>query len=144
MKWRHIHVGDIVKVRNNKFFPADLVLLASSEPQAMCYVETANLDGETNLKIRQALPGTAHLLEARDLMNLRGKVECEAPSRFLYQFTGNIKMISRPTVPLGPDQVLLHHEAGEECVCVCVSVPPRIESLVHIPPSHAPPTSGLF
>nr|XP_045622548.1 probable phospholipid-transporting ATPase IA [Procambarus clarkii] len=107
IKWRHIQVGDIVKVHNNKFFPADLVLLASSEPQALCYVETANLDGETNLKIRQGLPQTAHLLEARDLINLSGKVECEAPNRFLHQFTGNLKETSRQAIPLSPDQVLL-------------------------------------
>ncbi|XP_047480073.1 probable phospholipid-transporting ATPase IA isoform X2 [Penaeus chinensis] len=107
IKWRHVQVGDIVKVHNNKFFPADLIILASSEPQALCYVETANLDGETNLKIRQGLQETAHLLEARDLMNLSGKIECEAPNRFLYQFTGNLKMTSRQAVPLSPDQVLL-------------------------------------
>ncbi|XP_042883208.1 probable phospholipid-transporting ATPase IA isoform X4 [Penaeus japonicus] len=107
IRWRHVQVGDIVKVHNNKFFPADLIILASSEPQALCYVETANLDGETNLKIRQGLQETAHLLEARDLMNLSGKIECEAPNRFLYQFTGNLKMTSRQAVPLSPDQVLL-------------------------------------
>ncbi len=26
-----------------------------SEPQGMCYIETSNLDGETNLKIRQVI-----------------------------------------------------------------------------------------
>jgi phospholipid-transporting ATPase len=45
-------VGDILRVTNEKPFPADIVLLSSSEPDGMCFIETANLDGETNLKIR--------------------------------------------------------------------------------------------
>lgn len=31
------------------------MIIDFSEPQAMCYIETANLDGETNLKLRQVL-----------------------------------------------------------------------------------------
>ena len=53
--WKEVVVGDIVKVDNDRFFPADLVIISSSEPQGMCYIETSNLDGETNLKIRSAL-----------------------------------------------------------------------------------------
>uniref|UniRef100_A0A672G7T3 Phospholipid-transporting ATPase n=1 Tax=Salarias fasciatus TaxID=181472 RepID=A0A672G7T3_SALFA len=53
-----------------------------SEPQAMCYTETSNLDGETNLKIRQGLSLTAGLQTLEDLMAMTGP-------------------------PLGPDQVLL-------------------------------------
>uniref|UniRef100_A0A7N5JRZ2 Phospholipid-transporting ATPase n=1 Tax=Ailuropoda melanoleuca TaxID=9646 RepID=A0A7N5JRZ2_AILME len=78
-----------------------------SEPQAMCYVETANLDGETNLKIRQGLSHTADMQTREVLMKLSGTIECEGPNRHLYDFTGNLHIDGKSPVPLGPDQILL-------------------------------------
>jgi len=43
-------IGDVIKVYKNNFFPADCILLASSDPGNKLYVETKNLDGETNMK----------------------------------------------------------------------------------------------
>lgn len=53
--WRDLKVGQIVKVTCDKFFPADMVLAQSSDPKGVCYVETKNLDGETNLKHKTAV-----------------------------------------------------------------------------------------
>uniref|UniRef100_A0AAY4AQT0 Phospholipid-transporting ATPase n=1 Tax=Denticeps clupeoides TaxID=299321 RepID=A0AAY4AQT0_9TELE len=100
-------VGDIVKVTNGQHLPADMVIVSSSEPQAMCYTETSNLDGETNLKIRQGLPLTAVVQSAEELMALSGRLECEGPNRHLYDFTGTLRLDNHNPVPLGPDQVLL-------------------------------------
>uniref|UniRef100_A0A8C6PYJ7 Phospholipid-transporting ATPase n=1 Tax=Nothobranchius furzeri TaxID=105023 RepID=A0A8C6PYJ7_NOTFU len=81
--------------------------MARVEPQAMCYIETSNLDGETNLKIRQGLSLTAGLQTLEDLMSLSGRLECEGPNRHLYDFTGTLRLDNQNPVPLGPDQVLL-------------------------------------
>uniref|UniRef100_A0A4W5PA57 Phospholipid-transporting ATPase n=1 Tax=Hucho hucho TaxID=62062 RepID=A0A4W5PA57_9TELE len=81
--------------------------LSDYEPQAMCYTETSNLDGETNLKIRQGLPLTAGLQCLEELIGLSGRLECEEPNRHLYDFTGTLRLDNQNAVPLGPDQVLL-------------------------------------
>uniref|UniRef100_A0A3Q3KBQ8 Phospholipid-transporting ATPase n=1 Tax=Monopterus albus TaxID=43700 RepID=A0A3Q3KBQ8_MONAL len=105
--WKQVAVGDIVKVTNGQHLPADMVILSSSEPQAMCYTETSNLDGETNLKIRQGLSLTAGFQTLEDLMVLSGFLECEGPNRHLYDFTGTLRLENQNPAPLGPDQVLL-------------------------------------
>uniref|UniRef100_A0A670ZTV6 Phospholipid-transporting ATPase n=1 Tax=Pseudonaja textilis TaxID=8673 RepID=A0A670ZTV6_PSETE len=105
--WEKVDVGDIVLIKGKEYIPADIVLLSSSEPQAMCYIETSNLDGETNLKIRQGLPLTSDIKDIDNLVRLSGRIECESPNRHLYDFVGNIRLDSHGTVPLGPDQILL-------------------------------------
>ncbi|XP_006895390.1 PREDICTED: probable phospholipid-transporting ATPase IM [Elephantulus edwardii] len=88
-KWMNVKVGDIIKLENNQFVAADLLLLSSSEPHGLCYIETAELDGETNLKVRHALSVTSELgAEISKLAKFDGIVVCEAPNNKLDKFTG--------------------------------------------------------
>lgn len=69
-QWMNVCVGDIIKLENNQFVAADLLLLSSSEPHGLCYIETAELDGETNMKVRQAIPITSELGDISKLAKL--------------------------------------------------------------------------
>ncbi|XP_068994813.1 phospholipid-transporting ATPase ID-like [Embiotoca jacksoni] len=90
-KWMDVQVGDIIKLENNQFVTADLLLLSSSEPLNLVYIETAELDGETNLKVRQALPVTGDLGDdIEKLADFNGEVHCETPNNRLDRFTGTL------------------------------------------------------
>lgn len=56
----------VVKIRQDEFFPADIVLLGSSAPKGICYVETKNLDGETNLKHKQGVKELVEYIKAEE------------------------------------------------------------------------------
>ncbi|KAI0460414.1 hypothetical protein F5B21DRAFT_519156 [Xylaria acuta] len=109
-RWINVAVGDIVRVESEEPFPADLVLLASSEPEGLCYIETANLDGETNLKIKQGLPETSALVSPAELSRLGGRVRSEQPNSSLYTYEATLTMQAgggEKELPLNPEQLLL-------------------------------------
>ncbi|NWR25959.1 AT8B2 ATPase, partial [Emberiza fucata] len=89
-QWMNVRVGDIIKLENNQFVAADLLLLSSSEPHGLCYIETAELDGETNMKVRQAIPVTAELGDTSQLALFDGEVICEPPNNKLDKFGGTL------------------------------------------------------
>eukprot|EP00898_Chlorokybus_atmophyticus_P004017 jgi/Chlat1/4616/Chrsp293S00813 len=95
--WLEVEVGDVLRVERDQEFPADLVFLASSDAQGFAYIETANLDGETNLKIKNAFSDSGHLQFPSELYQLcnperKVRVDCEQPNNRLYQFEGSINM----------------------------------------------------
>lgn len=104
--WKKLQVGDIVRVKKDGFFPADLLFLASTNADGVCYTETANLDGETNLKIRKALERTWDYLTPDKAAEFKGEMQCEQPNNSLYTFTGNL-IFQKQTLPLTPNQILL-------------------------------------
>ena len=109
-KWVNVAVGDIVRVESEESFPADILMLASSEPEGLCYIETANLDGETNLKIKQAIPETANLVSPSELSRLGGRVKSEQPNSSLYTYEATLTMHAgggEKELPVQPDQLLL-------------------------------------
>ncbi|XP_028269374.1 phospholipid-transporting ATPase ID-like [Parambassis ranga] len=106
-KWMDIQVGDIIKLENNQFVTADLLLLSSSEPLNLVYIETAELDGETNLKVRQALPVTGDLGgDMEKLADFNGEVRCEPPNNRLDRFTGTLTYAGQK-YPLDNEKILL-------------------------------------
>uniref|UniRef100_A0AAQ5ZKA6 Phospholipid-transporting ATPase n=1 Tax=Amphiprion ocellaris TaxID=80972 RepID=A0AAQ5ZKA6_AMPOC len=106
-KWRDIQVGDVVRMKKNDFIPADILLLSSSNPNSLCYVETAELDGETNLKFKMGLRVTdERLQEERQLAEFNALIECEEPNNRLDKFLG-MMLWNREQYPLELDNMLL-------------------------------------
>jgi magnesium-transporting ATPase (P-type) len=113
VQWAQVTVGSLVRVTTqddgcSPMIPSDLVLLVTSNLDGTCFLETMNLDGETNLKQRQASedshnnlkretgtdPQTGEkVLAIRDegLKSLKIEASCAEPDAMLYEFNGRMK-----------------------------------------------------
>lgn len=106
VRWKDVRVGDVVKIERDEWVPADVILLYSAGENGVAYLETAALDGETNLKSRQALPQVSKWC-GTDLAcaTFRANVHSEDPNQDLYNFEGKVT-IGDETVPLSNTEIL--------------------------------------
>lgn len=89
--WSKVVVGDVIRMENDQFVAADVLLLSTSEPNGLCYIETSELDGETNLKCKQCLPETEDLGQDTSLIGaFQGEIHCEPPNNQLNKFDGTL------------------------------------------------------
>ncbi|EGZ15792.1 hypothetical protein PHYSODRAFT_507244 [Phytophthora sojae] len=115
-QWGDLRVGDIVKVMNDQTVPADLFLLSTEAVEHeddtrrtqsnLAYIETKSLDGETNLKIRTAIPlvaslcrgfgGTNRSIDGGGHNELRGMMVCEQPNNRITSFEGTFSAVLSP------------------------------------------------
>ncbi|KAK2581679.1 hypothetical protein KPH14_002172 [Odynerus spinipes] len=106
-KWSQVQVGDVIRMENDQFVAADVLLLSTSEPNGLCYIETAELDGETNLKCRQCLPETAEMMDNHELIGqFDGEIVCETPNNLLNKFDGTLTWRGRKYA-LDNDKIIL-------------------------------------
>ena len=114
--WCDLEVGNVVRLSPNEQVPADLIILATGENDYICYIETSNLDGESNLKIRSGIPDTAKIFTSPQSEDVKisirkldsGSVRSEKPNNRLYRFEGTIRLLDHiMPVPLDNNNVIL-------------------------------------
>lgn len=97
--WEDVRVGDFVKIYDNEPIPADILICATSEEENVAFVETKNLDGETNLKSRTAVPNLTHLRTAGACTS-KGNVfhvDCERPDNNMYKLNAAVRAGEKQT-----------------------------------------------
>mmetsp|Transcript_23170 Transcript_23170/g.23054 ORF Transcript_23170/g.23054 Transcript_23170/m.23054 type:complete len:432 (-) Transcript_23170:1125-2420(-) len=86
-KWKDIRVGDIIRIEKEDKFPVDMLLLVTPNTDGLVFVDTSNLDGETNLKDKAII---IPKLTDKSAVKLQGKIYCDAPNHLLEEWDAQL------------------------------------------------------
>ena len=98
-KCKNIKVGNIIKIKKERIIPADVLIIKTSLKNGFCYMETANLDGESSLKPREAIALSQKIIDINkpvtvsklfSPINDNCFIEVDTPSKDIYQIEGTI------------------------------------------------------
>nr|AHM92900.1 miltefosine transporter [Leishmania amazonensis] len=89
---KDIHPGDVVRIKNSEEVHADVVMLSSSLEEGQAFIDTCNLDGESNLKPRRALEVTWGLCKIETIMNTTAVLHTSKPDPGLLSWTGLLEI----------------------------------------------------
>jgi phospholipid-transporting ATPase len=89
---KDIMVGDIISLTSDSVIPVDMVVISTSNPDNKCYVETAQLDGETNSKPKFGKQVLQKYNTEAQLSALKGEIRCNAPAIDIHKFDATISL----------------------------------------------------
>lgn len=104
--WKDLRVGEIVKVLKDEAFPADLFLLKTSHPGGVAFVDTMNLDGESNLKEKLMVKNLRDFPE-ENIGSFQGSLECDVPNEYLDVWEATARINGMPPINFEFKQLLL-------------------------------------
>lgn len=105
--WTDIKLGTLVKVEKDQEFPADMFLLKSSRDNGLAFIDTLNLDGESSLKEKSAVPFVQDLTD-ENLLGFDGEIACDVPNENLEKWDANLSSVQIPEpITLNIRQLLL-------------------------------------
>ncbi|KAI1770283.1 phospholipid-translocating P-type ATPase [Hypoxylon cercidicola] len=116
VKWQDVKVGDIVKLVRDDAVPADLILLHATGENGLAYIDTMDLDGETNLKSKETLPDFKGCDSVAGLRACQAEFVLEDPNPDLYRFDGRVTIHGR-TLPLTSNEVVYRGSTLRNTVC---------------------------
>ncbi|KAI0883071.1 phospholipid-translocating P-type ATPase [Annulohypoxylon maeteangense] len=129
IQWQDLRVGDVIKLQRDQSVPADIIILHATGHNGIAYIETMALDGETNLKSKQACSLLAKRCDTiENLRRCPAEVVCEDPNVDLYNFEGRVTLdgetrplttsdvVYRGSILRNTDELVgLVINTGEEC-----------------------------
>ena len=126
--WKDVIVGDIVRIKAGEILPADVLFLTAvhedPEENVVCFVKTAQLDGESNLKMKKAPHESVDYFSSpTNLVNFRGWVEASPPDPNFERFSGTLYWGNTPGAPeehisLFESNLLLRGCELHNCECI--------------------------
>ncbi|KAI1815467.1 P-type ATPase [Poronia punctata] len=117
VRWQDVKVGDIVKLGRDEAVPADMVLLYANGENGLAYIDTMDLDGETNLKSRESLRDFKDCATIAGLRSAMAEFVVEDPNPDLYRFDGRV-LVNGKTLPLTSNEVIYRGSTIKNTSCV--------------------------
>lgn len=99
--WKDLMEGDIIEVHENEEFPADCLILDSSELEHHCLLDTSSLDEDQVIRARYSCEDTRNIsgktIDPYDyIKQIDGMLKYEPPNNRFYEFEGVLKLTTFP------------------------------------------------
>lgn len=83
-----IEIGDLILVEKNQRVPADMIFLRTTDKTGTNFIRTDQMDGETDWKLRIAVPNCQRLASDQELFDINAFIYAEKPEKDIYNFIG--------------------------------------------------------